>query len=86
MFGRRAPSDANKNVTYQFYLKRRKYQTKMEELYLQFCDTKNFLRCYFRSIFQLINKPPHMNTPLNPNNLPWTAAWTRLHEIPSALL
>ena len=86
MFGRRAPSDANKNVTYQVYLKRYKYQTKMEELYLQFCDTKNFLRCCFRSICHLINKPPHTNTPFFLNNVTWTAAWTRLHEIPSALL
>jgi hypothetical protein len=86
MFGRRAPSDANKNVTYQFYLKRYKYQTKMAELYLQFCDTKNFFRCCFRPIFHLINKPPHTNTPLIPNIVTWTAAWTRLREIPSALL
>ena len=86
MFGRRAPSDANKNVTYQFYLKRYKYETKMEELYLQFCDTKNFFKCCFRSIFHLIHKPPHTNTTLNPNVVTWTAVWTRLREIPSALL
>jgi hypothetical protein len=46
-----------------------KYQTKMEELHLQICDTKNFSRCSSSSIFQSINKPPHINTPPNPNNV-----------------
>lgn len=86
MFGRRAPFDANKNITYQFYFKRYKYQTKMEGLYLQFWDTKNFLRCCFRCIFHLTNKPPHTNTPIDLNIETWTAVWTRIREIPSALL